>query len=154
MKQSDNEAQAARLRGMSRDELIKYYESVAIEGSEDYGFLNIRGHEVPDPTIVEPPLGYIHQPDLMEQMRRMIVHQMSAVAAENELETFADAEDFDIDEDPVDYQSPWEQYFDPAPDADAGPPGETHPLKQDPNAPKPPQVKPEGPGPEDAKPEA
>lgn len=156
MKPSENEQQASRLRSLSRDELIKYYESVAIEGSDPYGFLNIRGHEVPDPTIVEPPLGYVHQPDLMTQMRMMVQSQLSAIAAESELETFADAEDFEIDDDPIDYTSPWEQFFDPAPDMPAGPPGETHPMRQDPNAtPQPdPNVKPEGPGPEGAKPEA
>lgn len=156
MSQSENEAQAARLRGMSRIELIKYYESVAIEGSEEFGFLNIRGHEVPDPTIVEPPLGYVHQPDLMTQMRLMVQREISAAAAAHELETFADAEDFDIDEDPVDYASPWEQFFDPDPLAPAGPEGQTHPMRQDPNAtPEPdPNVKPEGPRPEDANPEA
>lgn len=133
MKQSAHDKEAEKIRDRERELLIEHYTLVAAQNSDDYGFLNVRGHEVPDPTVVDPPLGYVQQPDLMELTRRMVAGHLSAAAAAAEFETLEEADDFDIDEDPVDYQSPWELYFDPAPGAPTGPPGDA--TRVDPNAP-------------------
>lgn len=121
---------AAELRDQAHEELVAYYIEQAILAAKgelnDDGtpasFLNVRGHEVPDPTVIEPPLGYVPQPDLMEQMRRMLRSELSRIAEDAEFETFDEADDFDLDDDPVDYSSPYEEFFDPAPGAPAGPP--------------------------------
>lgn len=139
MYQSDNDRKAEAQRDAAREDLIAAYELMAAAASSEEGlaFLNLMGQEVPDPTIIDPPLGYIQQPDLMELMRRMIRTEMSQAIDQAEFETFDEADDFDIDDDPVDYSSPYEEYFDPAPGAPKGPPGEIHPARQDPNAPPP-----------------
>lgn len=137
MYQSDNDRKAEAAREASKEDLIAHYELVAAKASEgDLAFLNLLGQEVPDPTIVDPPLGYVPQPDLMELMRRMIRTELSQAIDQTEVETFEEADDFDVDDD-VDYTSPYEEYFDPSPGQPAGPPGEVHPARQDPNAPPP-----------------
>lgn len=138
MYQSDNDRKLEAARDAAREDLIAGYELVAAAASEgDLAFLNLLGQEVPDPTIIDPPLGYIQQPDLMELMRRMIRTEMAQAIDQTQFETFEEADDFDIDDDPVDYSSPYEEYFDPAPGAPTGPPVEQHPLRQDPNAQEP-----------------
>lgn len=138
MYQSDNDRKAEANRDASREDLIAHYEFVAATASDDgLAFLNLMGQEVPDPTIIDPPLGYIQQPDLMELMRRMIRTELTQVAENSEFETFEEADDFEVDDDPVDYSSPYEEYFDPPPGAPTGPPVEPHPARQDPNAPPP-----------------
>lgn len=37
-----------------------------------YPYLNKDGHEINDPTPMEPPLGYFEQPSIAEQIRQMI----------------------------------------------------------------------------------
>lgn len=132
---SKHDVKVQKLRDEERLRLIEEYERVAAEHSGEFGFLNILGQEVPDPTIVDPPLGYVPQPDLMEMMRRMIRNELAAAADLMDPESFQDADDFDIDDDPVDYSSPYEEFFDPPPGAPPGPPGEVHPARQDPNQP-------------------
>lgn len=135
---TEQDLRAAELRDKAHKELVDFYIDQAIraakgEFNEDgvtFGFLNVRGHEIPDPTVLEPPLGYVPQPDLMEQMRRMVQREISRIAEDQEFETFAEADDFDIDDDPVDYSSPYEEFFDPLPGSPAGPAG---PDRQDPN---------------------
>lgn len=138
MHYTEHDKKAQKNRDKAREELIAQYEIEAAQAaSSEFAFLNIDGHEVPDPTIVDPPLGYIRQPDLMELMRRMIRNELSEVAQATEFESFEDADDFEVDDDPVDYSSPYEEFFDPAPGAPKGPAGEIHPDRQDPNAPPP-----------------
>ncbi|UYL83854.1 MAG: hypothetical protein [Wigfec virus K19_159] len=132
---SEHDLRAEQIREEEKQKLIEHYMQIAMQTSEEYGFLNVRGHEVPDPTVVEPPLGYVQQPDLMETMRRMVRTELSKIAENNEFETFEEADDFEIDEDPVD-SSPYEMFFDPPPNSPGGPPAEPHPLRADPNAPK------------------
>lgn len=132
MKPSEHDVVAAKIREEERQKLIEHYMLVAINNSQEFGFLNVRGQEVPDPTIVEPPLGYEAQPDIFEMQRRMIRHELSRIAAEQELETFEEADDFEIEDDPVDFISPWEEFFDPAPGEPPGPPPDPN-QRPDPN---------------------
>lgn len=141
---SEHDLVVRKKREEARQALIEHYIQIAIEQSDEYGFLNVMGHEVPDPTVVEPPLGYVAQPDLMEMMRRMIHNQLSAIAAQAEFETMEEADDFDIEDDPVDYTSPYEEFFDPAPGAPGGPPGETRAAPNE--APQPPETPPDAGG--------
>lgn len=69
------------------------------------------GRELCDPTPMEPPLGYNPQPSLAEQMRMMIESERLRLAAEAAgYETFEEADDFDMEEDPFP-RSPHEDEF-------------------------------------------
>lgn len=73
------------------------------------------GRELCDPTPMEPPIGYNPQPTLVEQMRLMIQgERMRLAAMEMGAESFEEADDFDMDEDPAP-ASPYEEYFEPTP---------------------------------------
>lgn len=76
---------------------------------------NERGHEIPDPTPMQPPLGYNRQPSLAQQMREMIMsHELAKAAAAADMETFEEADDFDIGDDfEQEKHSPYEANFDP-----------------------------------------
>lgn len=69
--------------------------------------LNEKGQEVPDPTPIEVPLNFRRPPSLTERIKSIIAHQLSQQAAETGAETFEEANDFDVDEDP-DFHSPYE----------------------------------------------
>lgn len=76
-------------------------------------YLDEAGHEVLSSTPVAPPIGYVKQPSLYEQMRAMVRQELSAAAEAAGAETFEEADDFDVgDFDPT---SPYEEVFDPTP---------------------------------------
>lgn len=77
-------------------------------------YLNADGSENPDPTPLAPPIGYVKQPSLVERIREMVREAALAqqLAAQG-VETFEEADDFDIPDDPVDPDSPWEHNFEP-----------------------------------------
>lgn len=70
------------------------------------------GKEYPNPVPMEPPLGFVPQEPLHEQIRNMVLREMSAAASREELETAEEADDFDIGDD-FDPDSPYEMDFDP-----------------------------------------
>lgn len=76
-------------------------------------YLDKNGHETLNPTPMQPPVGYIRQPTIAEQMRQMI-RTASLEAAQAGAETLEEAEDFDVGED-MEPHSPWENDFDPDP---------------------------------------
>lgn len=54
----------------------------------------------PDPTPMQPPLGYKRQPSMVEHIRNMVRSEHLRLAAEQSgAETFEEADDFDIDDD-------------------------------------------------------
>lgn len=72
------------------------------------------GKEYPDSTPMELPVGMKQGPTLADMIKRMVQHQLLAVAAEQEgFDTFEEAEDFDLEDDPLDPQTPYEAVFDP-----------------------------------------
>lgn len=97
---------------------------------------NSRGHEILDPTPVEMPLQWSRPPTLQEQIKAFVRRELSEQAAAAGAETFDEADDFDIEDDPIDPSSPWELNYDQerasleSPDADAqrvAPPSGTDP---------------------------
>lgn len=62
--------------------------------------------EIPDPTPMEIPVGYRMPMSLAEQIKAMVRTQLSQQAEAQGEETFEEADDFEIDEDP----SPISQY--------------------------------------------
>lgn len=57
------------------------------------------GHEVPDNTPVEIPLGAARPESLAEMVRRMVRTQVSMLAQNEGIETFEEASDFEIEDD-------------------------------------------------------
>lgn len=79
---------------------------------------------MPDPTPMEPPLGYKRQPTMVEHMRAMIQSErLRMEALEAGAETFEEADDFDVDSDaePISAYE-MEDIFDPPVREAASPP--------------------------------
>lgn len=80
-------------------------------------YLDSRRREKPDPVPIQPPVGYKKQPSLHEQIRDMIKsEQLARDLAAQGIETFDEADDFDIPDDPIDPSTPYEADF----EGDAG----------------------------------
>lgn len=76
--------------------------------------LNARGQEVPDPNPTTLPAGFKYPESLIETVRRLIRSEsLSNYANSQEVDTFEEAEDFEIDDDSFDPSSPYEEVFDP-----------------------------------------
>lgn len=83
------------------------------EDGEVYSELNAAGAEVLDDTPIEPPIGYNPQVPLHLQIREMVRSaRLAEEAAAAGMETFEEADDFDVDDD-FDPSTPWENDFDP-----------------------------------------
>lgn len=81
------------------------------------------GEEIPDPVPMQPPLGYIKQPSMIEHVRNMIRSEHLRMAAEaGGAESFEEADDFEVADDiePISAYE-FERNFDPAPDGRATP---------------------------------
>lgn len=76
--------------------------------------LNEAGEEVPDDQPIAVPAGF-KVPETMEQMMRRLLRspEFSRAADADDIDTFEDAEDFEIDDDTFDPHSPYEEVFDP-----------------------------------------
>ena len=81
------------------------------------------GKEYPDPVPMAPPIDYIPPPDLMTMIRTMIHHErFQQLAKEEGWETPDEADDFEIDDDPLDPLTPYERHFLPPDEAEPSPP--------------------------------
>lgn len=77
--------------------------------------LDENGHEIVSNVPMEPPLGYKKQPSMVEHIRNMVKSEMlRREVQEAGAETFEEADDFDIADDPVDPSTPFEEVFEPA----------------------------------------
>lgn len=77
--------------------------------------LNEQGYELLDPTPMEPPVGYRRTEPLAQQIKRMIREErLAQELAKQGIETFEEADDFDVGDD-FDPTSPYEETFDPDP---------------------------------------
>lgn len=76
--------------------------------------LDEQGREVPDPQPIAIPAGF-REPETLEQRIRRLVRseQFSASMDSQGFETFEESEDFEIDDDMFDPESPYEEVFDP-----------------------------------------
>lgn len=116
----------AKGRQVDLEEAIAAREVVDRETGE----VRVRNHrgshyEDPDPTPFAPTVGIRRSESLEEKMRRMIRDEMSHVAERQGMETFDEADDFDV-EDELDpqsmYEIPWEPAFEPRSPAPASDP--------------------------------
>lgn len=98
---------------------------------------NEHGHELPDATPIAPPIGYVKHPTIAEQIRDMVrSEQLRAAAMASGLETFEEADDFDIEDDPMP-DAPYEANFDPPASSDFLRHGDQPPAPPSPPAPPP-----------------
>jgi len=76
-------------------------------------YLDEYGHEKPNPTPMQPAVGFKKQPSIGDMMRQAI-RQASLEARQMGAETEEEANDFDVGED-LEPSSPWENEFEPDP---------------------------------------
>lgn len=76
--------------------------------------LDEKGREILSSKPLRIPVGFEEPEPLADMVRRLIRTNASVVAAEAGMETFEEANDFDIEDDPVDPHTPYETFFDPA----------------------------------------
>lgn len=81
--------------------------------------LDALGRELPDPSSLAPPIGFVRQPPLHELIRQMVRSEaLRQEAAAYDFGSFEDEDDFDVD-DEYDPTSPWENEFEPPNPPDA-----------------------------------
>lgn len=104
------------------------------------------GREYPDPLPLAPPVGFHAPDDLMTTIKKMVHHEeFNRRLDEEGFDTFEDAGDFDVIDDPPDPLTPHERLFMP-PDEPPAPPAAVSP------APPPPDPGPAAPTPPPAPP--
>lgn len=75
--------------------------------------LDENGHEIGDPKPVAIPSGFTRPETLAEQVQRLVRTTVSQAAEDHGYESWEEANDFDIEDDPIDAATPFETYFDP-----------------------------------------
>lgn len=85
---------------------------------EQYLALMLERGLTPDGQLVDsvplaPPVGYRKQPSMVEIVRNMVRGERLKAALDADTETFEDADDFDIPDDPDPPQSGYENELDP-----------------------------------------
>lgn len=98
-----------------RMSLLEYQEKL-----EEAGLDPLTGAEIPDDTVMEPPLGFIQQPSMMELIAQMVRSEHLRRAAEAEgFETFEEADDFEVEDEDNEPMSAYqmEDGFEPIPNA-------------------------------------
>lgn len=92
--------------------LAPLYDEDGVQASSGIG---VDGKEYPDPVPMAPPIGYTPPQDLMTMIRQMIRAEDFRKKLESEgVETFEEADDFDIEDDPLDPLTVYEKIFYPA----------------------------------------
>lgn len=76
----------------------------AFKTTDKYNRHDENGHEILNPSVISPPLGYKRSPSLAEQIRQQVLTMKSM---DMDPETEEEADDFVIDEDPQP-ESRWE----------------------------------------------
>lgn len=80
------------------------------------GYLDPLGRELPNPTPLQPPVGFKREPTIAERVREMVrSERLRQEALSAGAETFEEADDFDVGDD-YDPTSPYEEVFEPVPD--------------------------------------
>lgn len=112
---------------MGKQEQKEHAEAVELMATLGFGFdketgefyhlkgkpLTPEGRETPDPTPMQPPLGYFKQPTMVDHIRNLIRSERLREAAEaGGAESFEEADDFNVGDD-YDPHSGYETEFEP-----------------------------------------
>lgn len=65
----------------------------------EYGYVNADGDLVPDPIPIAPPIGYIQQPSLVDQVLEKLNARARMIAEDEEVDDLEDLNDFGPDDD-------------------------------------------------------
>lgn len=104
---------------------------------------NSDGRELPDPTPMAPPVGYVKQKSMTDIIREQVrSHHLQMAAEAAGAESFEEADDFDVG-DELDPTTPYEAVFDPPPE----PPLQAQPAPPAAPTPNPPPDGPAAPTP-------
>lgn len=98
----------AKIDDLERGLVDQYGVAVKAELTED-------GKEVGDPTPLAPPAHLRRSMTMAEQIQQMVRREISLRAEDAGFESFEEAEDFEVDDDPPDPHTPYEAVFDPPP---------------------------------------
>lgn len=106
---------ASRMDALEKGKVDARGERVNVDedGVQIRALLDEKGSEVGDPVPMAPPLHLQRRLTMAEQIQQMIRREVSLRAQDMGLETFEEAEDFDVDDDPADPHTPYEAVFDP-----------------------------------------
>lgn len=95
-----------------------YYDGDGVQVASGIG---TDGKEYPDPVPFSVPIGYTAPPDLMQMIRTMVHSEMAqTILRDAGIETIEEADDFEIEDDPLDPLTPYEKVFMP-PEPPPGP---------------------------------
>jgi len=84
------------------------------DGVQAASGIGVDGKEYPDPVPMAIPVGYERPPDIMDMIRSLVRSEALRTAADKEeVDTFEEAEDFDIPDDPIDRLTEFEKVFEP-----------------------------------------
>lgn len=84
------------------------------DGVQSSSGIGVDGKEYPDPVPMAPPIGYTAPPNIMDMIRSMVRSEELKRKLDAEgFETFEEADDFDIEDDPLDPLTPYEKIFYP-----------------------------------------
>jgi len=73
--------------------------------------LDDKGREILDPVPMAPPVGYVAGMTQEERLKAMVRAEHARLRAEMFDETPEEANDFDIDDDPIDPSTPYEEHY-------------------------------------------
>lgn len=107
---TENDLLAEDMRKKAYQDLAKEYMDRLRDDPAWFG-LNVQGHEYPDPTVMDPPIGHVPGPDLMTIINTMVRSHLEK--QQEEFETVEEADDFEMDDEDGDVVSPWEDRFYP-----------------------------------------
>lgn len=89
---------------------------IAAAGRQPHKRLTVEGYEVPDPTPVAVPTGVKRVDNITRRIREVLQSErMRAEALEGGMETFEEADDFDVGDEAPDPHTVYEDIFDPPP---------------------------------------
>ena len=131
MRKSQHSGQAADKQGRQEPDVLSSHVGVEIkpfleeylvkpvldeDGVMSSSGIGLDGKEYGDSTPMSPPIGYTPPNDLMTMIQTMIKHEKAKeVLDQNDLESEEEANDFDIEDDPLDVLTPYEKVFEPPP---------------------------------------
>lgn len=74
-----------------------------------------KGREILDPTPIAPPVGFVERESIVDRVRAMVAgNNLQRLAELEGKDTFDEADDFDVDDDPIPMRdTPYENEFDP-----------------------------------------
>lgn len=115
----DEDLELARQDELGLQDLIPVDPSMLIQatfheetGEQVAASIGKDGKEYPDPVPIAPPLNYTPPPDLMTMIRTMVQSErLRHELLQQGFETEEEADDFDIEDDPIDPLTPYERHF-------------------------------------------